>query len=224
VISVLERRNVPIERAYRPPPPLLTRRVMGMLVIVMALSPIASAQQPPEYVVVVHVQNDASLPGWLLHAAESETDRVFRRLGVELHWREAGTAGGQDTGAPEVSIVLMSAAMGAKKARIEHIPDSTLATASRLTGRAYVFCDRVRNVSNGYALDERMLLARTFTHELGHTLASIGHNTTGAMKGSLELTQAGFFGFTAAQGRAIRQALAAAMAADVPKLALRVAP
>jgi hypothetical protein len=221
---VLDRSNVPRERACGLAAPRLIRRVMGMLVMVMALSRLVSAEQPPDYVVIVHVQNEAPVAPWLLHSAEEETARAFRRIGVELRWRESGTQSGENTGAPEVSIVLMSAAMGAKKARIEHIPDSTLATASRLTGRAYVFCDRVRDVSNRYALDERLLLARTFTHELGHTLASIGHDTIGAMKGSLELTQAGFFGFTDAQGRAIRHALAAAMAADVPKLALRVAP
>ena len=198
--------------------------VVGALMFSLSASPAAFAAKPSDYVVTVHVQNDAPVDGWLLRSAEQEASRVFRQIGVDLRWLAHGTAPGGDGRSPEVSIVLMSAEMGARKSRIEQLSDKILARGSRWTGRAYVFCDRVSDVARQHALSEGMVLAHAFTHELGHMIANIGHDANGIMREALELRAAGFFGFTDAQKRAIREALAEATAADAPRLALRLAP
>jgi hypothetical protein len=198
--------------------------VLGALLLSLSASPAAFAAKPANYVVTVHVQNDAPVDRWLLRSAQQETSHAFLQFGVDLRWLEPGTAPGGDGRSPEVSIVLMSAEMGARKSRIEQLPDKILARGSRRTGRAYVFCDRVSDVARQHALSEGVVLAHAFTHELGHMIANIGHDANGIMREALELRSAGFFGFTDAQQRAIRQALAEASAADAPRLALRLAP
>jgi hypothetical protein len=184
----------------------------------------ASADQPPDFAVIVYVQNDAPVDAWLLRWAEQETGRVFRQFGIDLQWREHRSAAIDDVRAPEVSIVLMSAAMGAQKSKIDHVAETTLATGSRRTGRSFVFCDRVAATARQHAVTENLVLARAFMHELGHMIANVGHDSHGIMRESLELREAGFVGFTDRQVRALRSALAAATASDAPRLALRLAP
>jgi hypothetical protein len=183
-----------------------------------------SADEPPDFVVTIYVQNEAQIDRSLLRSAQQEASRVFRQFGIELQWREHRPAAGDHVPAPEVSIVLMSAEMAARKSQSEQVADATLATSSRRTGRAYVFCDRVTTTARQHAISENLVLARAFMHELGHMIASVGHASRGIMRATLELREAGFFGFTDAQIRAMRGALAAAAGSDAPWLALRLAP
>ena len=56
-------------------------------------------------------------------------------------------------------------------------------------------------------------------------IADLGHGSLGIMRKFMETkSAAGFFGFTREQQVAIRTALAGAMKADVPMIALRAAP
>src|SRR5262245_2503939 len=202
----------------------MARALWRVIVAALVTSPLVVGEERGEYIVIVRVQNDASVPTRLLHAAEQASARRFRDLGVELRWREPSAVALADTRAPEVSIVLMSAAMGARKSDREHLRDNTVATSSKRTGRAYVYCERVRQVALQHAMAEDQVLARVFTHERGHMIANIGHDTLGAMRATMEMTDAAFLGFTDPQRRAIREALAAAMATDAPQLALRAVP
>jgi len=206
------------------PAALAVRSACGALMFALASAGPVSADEPPNFVVTIYVQNEAPVDTRLLRSAEQETGRVFRQFGIELQWREHHPAAGEDAPAPEVSIVLMSAEMGARKSRIERVADTTLATGSRRTGRAYVFCDRVTTTARQHALSESLVLAHAFMHELGHMVANVGHDSRGIMRESLELREDGFFGFTDAQIRAIRRALAEATASDAPRLALRLGP
>ncbi|HEY7169949.1 MAG TPA: hypothetical protein VH417_03820 [Vicinamibacterales bacterium] len=206
------------------PAAAVLRIVCGALIGAHACAGAVYADEPPDFTVIINVQNEAPVARWLLGSAEQETGRVFRQFGVDLQWRESRRAASDDVQAPEVSIVLMSAAMGARKSKTDHVADTTLAIGSRRTGRSYVFCDRVAATARQHALSEDMVLAHAFMHELGHMIANVGHDAHGIMRESLELRAAGFFGFTAAQIRAMRSALADAAATDAPRLALRLAP
>jgi hypothetical protein len=213
-----------MNRPLRPAAATSVRSACGALMFAFACAGPVFADEPPDLVLTIYVQNDAPLETWLLRSAERETSRIFRQFGIELQWREQRPAASDDVRAPEVSFVLMSPAMGARKSAIEHVADTTLATGSQRTGRSFVFCDRVAAAAKRHALSESPVLAHIFMHELGHMITNIGHDSSGVMQASLELREAGFFGFTDAQIRAIRSALAAATATDAPRLALRLAP
>jgi len=202
----------------------MTRTLSGAVVVALLASHGALAQARLDYAVVVHVQNDAAIPSSLLLAAEQAAGNMFKQVGIELRWQEPAAPERDGTREPEVSIVLMSRTMAAKKSASDHIADGAVATSSQRTGRAYVFCERVSKVAHQHAMAEGQVLAHVFTHELGHMIADIGHETIGVMRGTIDTTEAGFFGFTEAQRRAIRDALAIAMATDAPRLALRVTP
>src|SRR5437762_2313492 len=100
------------------------QRAGWALVCTLACTGTVAANEPSDFAVIIHVQNDAPVDTSLLRSAEQETSRVFRQFGVELRWREHRTPASDDVRAPEVSIVLMSAAMGARKSQIEHVADA----------------------------------------------------------------------------------------------------
>jgi hypothetical protein len=119
---------------------------------------------------------------------------------------------------------MLSTSMAAEKARLDGVPTITLATSSQSTGRAHVFYARLTAVAAERQYDDGLMLAHVLMHELGHMIANIGHETFGVMRKFLEVKEAGFFGFTAAQKVALQTALARAMATPVPMIALRSAP
>jgi hypothetical protein len=198
---------------------------IGVLVCLLALTATgrANGAPPPQFNIIVEIQNYAMVDKWTLRTAKSETGRVFAQMGIQIEWQEGPQAIGP-VGVPVFSVVMLSTSMAAEKTRRDSIPTITLATSSKSTGRAYVFYSRLSAVAAERELDEGLMLGHALMHELGHMIANIGHDTVGIMRKFLELKEAGFFGFTSAQKVAIQAALRGAMATPVPMIALRAAP
>jgi hypothetical protein len=175
----------------------------------------------PTFNIVVEVQNAAAVTHPILRQAEHQDSRVFGKMAVHIEWRAPTTTLRRSAIGPPFTVVLMSRDMGAAKIRNDGVLPGSLATASRVTGRAYVFFERVEQAAQRYGGNTAPLLARVLTHELGHLIADIGHQHIGAMRPSIDLREPGFFGFTVPQQLAIRAALAQAMSKPVPMLALR---
>jgi hypothetical protein len=180
----------------------------------------ANAASPPPLNIIIEIQNYALVKKRTLQTAKQETARLFAQMRIQIEWREGPQALG-DLHVPAFSVVMLSTSMAAEKASRDGVPSITLATSSKDTGRAYVFCDRLWAVAKEQELNEGLMLAHVLTHELGHMIANIGHDTLGIMRKYLELKEAGFFGFTPAQKTAIRAALAGAMTTPAPMIALR---
>jgi hypothetical protein len=204
---------------------MIRRTAAGLLcLLALAATPTVAVQARPEFRILVHVQNYARLDRRLLARAEADTARVFAPMAVEIAWLHETAAEESEVALPQFSIVLMSPAMAADKSRREHVASTTIATGSRSTGRAYVFCERVFAAAERHALSEGGVFGRVLAHELGHMIGGVGHDAPGIMGERLELNEAGFFRFTRAQEETIRAALREAMAANAPMLALRQAP
>lgn len=200
-------------------------RLLGVLVCLLAFPSTgrANGAPPPQFDIIVEIQNYAGVDKWTLRTAKSETGRVFAQMGIQINWRE-GPQAIERVGAPAFSIVMLSTSMAAEKTRRDGVPTTTLATSSQSTGRAHVFCARLSALANERKFDEGLMLGHVLVHELGHMIADVGHETVGIMRKFLELKEVGFFGFTSAQKVAIQAALAGAIAMPVPMIALRAEP
>jgi hypothetical protein len=202
----------------------MVRRI-GVLVFCLLTSPAALVASPPlsPLIIVVYLENYAPVDKHTLSSAKGETARVFKEMGIRIEWRAQWVVG--DLNAPAFNVVLLSPPMATEMSRSDAVAENSLAISSKTTGRAYVFYARLCQVAKQDALPEGLLLAEVLNHELGHMIADLGHGSMGIMRKFLETkSEAGFFGFTRDQQVAIRTALAGAMKADVPKLALRAAP
>ena len=182
------------------------------------------AAPPPQFKIVVNIENYAPVERAPLQTAKRETARVFRQMGIEIEWRDRWVPAAGDMNVPAFSAVMLSSSMAAEKARRDGVARETLAVSSQKTGRAYVFYERLVKFSQQDDLDEGLMLSYALMHELGHMIADLRHDGLGVMRQYLELRQTGFLGFTRAQKAAIRTALANAMNTSAPLFALRALP
>jgi hypothetical protein len=182
------------------------------------------AAPPPQFKIVVNIENYAQVERSPLQAAKRETARLFRQMGIQIEWRDRWVQAPGDMSVPAFSVVMLSPSMAAEKTKRDGVASETLAISSQKTGRAYVFYDRLVNFSQQDELDEGLMLGYALVHELGHMIADLRHDGLGIMRKSLELRQSGFLGFTRAQKAMIRTALANAMKTSAPFFALRAVP
>lgn len=182
------------------------------------------AAPPPQFKIVVNIENYAPVERSPLQTAKRETARVFREMGIEIEWRDRWVQAPGDTSVPAFSVVMLSPSMAAEKTRRDGVASETVAISSQKTGRAYVFYERLVRFSEQDELDEGLMLGYTLMHELGHMIADLRHDGLSIMRQFLELRQTGFLGFTRAQKAAIRTALANAMKTSAPFFALRALP
>jgi hypothetical protein len=142
-----------------------------------------------------------------MRLARQHVERVFSRIGVDGLWIDdsAGTLGSGDV--TDVSICLLSDQMVQRKSEFEGpIPSYVLAQAGLGAGRSWIFYERVERAAARNSVDPGMALGRTIVHELGHLIAGMAHDDSGAMRGALDLTSS-FPCFTGEQGAQIRAAL-----------------
>ena len=182
------------------------------------------AAPPPQFKIVVNIENYAPVERSPLQTAKRETARVFRQMGIEIEWRDRWVQAAGDMSVPAFSVVMLSPSMAAEKTKRDGVASETLAISSQKTGRAYVFYERLVKFSQQDELDEGLMLGYALMHELGHMIADLRHDGLGIMRQFLELRQTGFLGFTRAQKAAIRTALANAMKTSAPLFALRALP
>lgn len=150
-------------------------------------------------------------------AAVRETDHIFRKVAIEVHWRPSVQA-------PEFDVILLSPAMVARKTRDDRLGDAVVARCSKAAGRAYIFVSRVLARANARGLNRGAFLARVIAHELGHMIGDLKHSTTGVMREELQWNEAGHFLFSPDEGKALRQSVEGAIATGAPQRALRTGP
>jgi hypothetical protein len=167
--------------------------------------------------VTLRIYDYAIIPSDLLARSQAVVDRVYREIGVNVHWAETIVAG-VPNGAPaaidprDLIIVILSPRMS----RMHTLPEGVVgvaATAPSETGRyAYVLFDRIDKlplVSDNHVMD---VMGLVIAHELGHLLLSQGsHAGTGLMQPvwGVEALRAdrGQFGLSREQADVIRRTL-----------------
>jgi hypothetical protein len=99
--------------------------------------------------------------------------------------------------------------MATRKILSDHVEDGTLGQASRATGYAYLFYDRIRAVAALQNQDFTRVLGRVMAHEVGHLLLPYGsHSLEGIMRVTVDGRVNVLQRFTPAQVAAIKATLA----------------
>ena len=154
------------------------------------------------------VENAANVPNFDLSTAKREVTRVYAAAGVPTVWMNHAALA--DGSRPMVYVVLMSRDRAARKARLEGVSDAVLGQANKPAARVYIYWHRIadRALQHGFAAGE--LLGLVLAHEIGHVLLpENSHSAVGIMKAGLGVGKDVGLRFTDAQGRSIRQLLAA---------------
>jgi hypothetical protein len=155
------------------------------------------------------VENHARVPQGELARVEREAARVYEAAGVRVVWvhgdDEADT---NDAGGKPLRVLLLGRNMTNRKAAIEDIGPAVLGRASRITGRAYVFVQRVIDLALASGKSSELMLSRVMAHEIGHLLLQEGsHSRTGIMRERLSMRLYQDELFTEPQAREIQLAL-----------------
>jgi hypothetical protein len=182
----------------------------------------ASAQHAQVIMLMVRVDDSASVPADILAQAREDAERVFHNIDVEIVWLEQSAARLEDAAAfrPVVVVHLLTREMTDRM----HAPDRVLGIAAG-TGWATVFYNRIEDLSpTRDAHDIACRLGHVIAHEIGHLLLrSKAHSPSGIMQAGLnmQLAARGGLFFTADQGRLIRATLGASDVIEVRKEGLR---
>jgi hypothetical protein len=197
---------------------------VGLLLPAAALA--SSTSDEPPLTFAIHLQDYATVPDWRWRTAQDEIGRMFRNIGVRVAWRQdvIGYVPEPVRGMPNVTVLILSAAMTERKCELDGISNTTLGTGAKPAGRAWVFYDRIVTAGDRHGVDPGILLARAVVHELGHLIAGLPHSDFGIMREYAEVIPGGFQQFLPDQTRAIRQSLQRAIASPAPMVALRSQP
>jgi hypothetical protein len=169
----------------------------------------ASPSSAGEVRVTVHVENHARVPATDWEVIQREIEGVYRPAGITLTW--AGPLFVPSSEVPRddirrVAVVLVNIQ--------EPFDGSALDTADVLgravpsISRAWIFANRVIEITKVGSIDAKQLLARVVAHEIGHLLLnSTTHAPHGIMRAGLALSQAGFYGFSDEQASLMRDGI-----------------
>ena len=156
----------------------------------------------------LHVDNYARLPSDVLAQAEREAARVYEAAGVRVAWIHGDDEAKREAGGRHLVVLLLSTEMMHRKIGNDRINDDVLGTASRETGRAFVFTQRVieRALASGH--EAAQLIGRVMAHEIGHLLLQqAGHSNSGIMRANLSFRTRSLATFTKPQADEILLAL-----------------
>lgn len=169
----------------------------------------APAAQDEARTLVLHVDNYARIPPGALARAEREAARVYEAAGVRTMWVHGDdAANARDAGGKHLRVLLLGTDMTNRKVAMEEIGPEVLGRAARPTGRAYIFTQRVVEVSLLRGHDSELMLGRVMAHEIGHLLLAEGsHSRSGIMRQHLNLWKQRFDTFTTPQAQEILVAL-----------------
>jgi hypothetical protein len=146
--------------------------------------------------VTIHIYKYAEVPESLLQSGKEQVRKIFLDAGVETAWRDHSLEQMNSPTTPASSTALPSATLV-----IKILPDSMtqairsgrsslgFAAISPETHRgseAFVFFDRVKEVTRIRYVNEARLLASVMAHELGHLLLGPGHSGAGIMGGNAD--------------------------------------
>jgi hypothetical protein len=146
--------------------------------------------------------------------ARTTVDGIFRRAGVEIHWKDCAADPDPTCSTPGVGEISLRIFRRPDTER-RRTGDATGGMAVRQPGRGgivQVFYDRLEEAAAMRGLPMDLVLAATAAHEIGHLLLSPGHSRTGIMRADLEgldwhRAAQGWLGFSAAETATMREAV-----------------
>jgi hypothetical protein len=154
--------------------------------------------------IVLYVYDYAHIPAEQLARAECEATRIYRAAGVPIVWVSGSDAPGEPV-ARSLRVMILSREMSELKIGQDAVGEKTVGQASRATGRAYIFYDRVVERAERYAPGVETMLGWVMAHEVGHLmLPEPGHSDVGIMRPTFDrrtLVQR----FTPAQSHSLQQ-------------------
>ena len=158
--------------------------------------------------VVVHLVDLAQVESCELDVAKAEVERVFSLARVQITWAAnpipvpSSVEEQQGAVAPHVVLFIVDAHQpGADRSDVG-------GSASRGTGRAHVFRNRIVEEAKNHQTDPALVIGRVMAHEIGHLLLPPNsHSSHGIMQAMIDFTPAAFHTFDAIQAEAIRSLL-----------------
>ena len=163
-------------------------------------------QQTVPLTIVIYTHSYVDVPRWELQPAIEQTTRALRAAGILAEWRNQPDHGP----APrpnELTLLLLSAEMTARKCALEDIGPRVLGTSAPAAARAWIFLDRVTTVANRLGLAVVDILGQVITHELGHLLLGHAAGREAVMREQVLLTGAGYFRFSRKQAEQMQARL-----------------
>jgi hypothetical protein len=172
-----------------------TRVVPGLLVVLVGRGALLAGEAEPTPTITILVFNNAPAPHDLLHATESEAERIFSRAGVRVNWcdcsmghADAASQGTCQEGWGEINIGLrILANPTAPIDRRTLLIDDDYRRGDLLgfaifPGLASVYYD-YRARFDERTLGLHMILGGVIAHEVGHLLLGRGrHSKQGVMQ------------------------------------------
>jgi len=167
------------------------------------------AVEAHEVSVTVHVENYASVPAGDWAVVQREIEETYRAAGIALTWsgplRVPMNEVSRD-GIRRVALVLVH--IREPFAGSEQDTADVLGRAVPAISRAWIFVNRVAEMTKFGSIDATRLLARVVAHEIGHLLLeSSAHAPHGIMRAGLELSEVGFYRFTEEQAALMRDGI-----------------
>lgn len=159
--------------------------------------------------VTVHVENYARVPPGDWEIVQRQIDDIYRAAGITLVWagplRIPMSQIPRD-GVRRLALVIVNILepFGGS----ERDTADVLGRAAPDVSRAWVFANRVGEISKEGSVDANLLFARVAAHEIGHLLLrSKAHAPHGIMRAGLALTQVGSYRFTDAEAALMRDGI-----------------
>jgi hypothetical protein len=153
----------------------------------------------------------SSQPGsQVLKEALQQVSMIYDAIGVSLAWTDEHAVD-EEAGPMRLVAVVLSDARTDQFLRGKEVPPAVLGVAPHLTGRVYVFWDRIARRAWENNVLPQIMLARVLAHEIGHHLLPLqGHSDTGIMRPSVDYRVGDPPAFSQAQAGSIREFLSEA--------------
>ena len=153
----------------------------------LTAGPAAAAEADLPGTIVLHVEDYARLRPAHLAGAQQLASKIYAAAGIRLAWRGPGSAS-LDREGLHLQVVLLSEKMTERKTSAEGTGLMVVGQATRDTGRAYVFAQRVSKVAASYDRPLASVLGRVIAHEVGHLLLHRhSHSKNGIMRAHLDV-------------------------------------
>ena len=151
-----------------------------------------------------------SRPGpQVLLEAQQQATMIYDAIGVSLVWTDEPDV--DEAGPVQLVAVILSHGRTDQFLRGTDLPPTVLGVAPHLTGRVYVFWDRITQRAWENNTLPQIVLARVLAHEIGHHLLPLqGHSEIGIMRSSVDYRMGDPPVFTATQEASIRELLSEA--------------
>lgn len=162
-----------------------------------------------EVAVRVHVENYAAVPPDDWDLVKREVNDIYRSAGVTVEWAGPLRVPMREVprdGVRRVALVVLN--IQEPFAGSARDTADVLGRAAPHLSRAWVFANRVTEITKAGLVDANLLFARVVAHELGHLLlGDMVHASHGIMRAGLPLEKVGFYRFTEEQAARIRDGI-----------------